>query len=144
MTPVVGALVARRGLLAVVAAVALALRSRLLVVAVVGDSMRPTLVDGDRLLVLRRRTVRRGGLVVFRPPREIQPGDPPLLVKRVAAAPGDPTPAWLPGTRAGRTLARDEIAVLGDAAVSEDSRQWGALPRSSVVGHVLGGPRRRS
>jgi signal peptidase I len=50
-------------------------------VEVEGDSMRPTLLAGDRLLVLRRRRARPGHLVVLADPRQ----ESRLLVKRVAA-----------------------------------------------------------
>ncbi|HEX2064345.1 MAG TPA: S26 family signal peptidase, partial [Acidimicrobiales bacterium] len=62
----------------IVAAAASALLRR---VEVQGDSMRPTLLAGDRLLVLRLGPVRPGDLVVVADPR--QPDR--RMVKRVAA-----------------------------------------------------------
>ena len=50
-------------------------------VEVQGDSMRPTLLAGDRLLVLRAGRVRPGDLVVFADPRQPRR----RMVKRVAA-----------------------------------------------------------
>ena len=85
----------------------------LLRVEVDGDSMRPTLLAGDRLLVLRRRGARPGQLVVVTDPRTPDR----LLVKRVA------------------TAAAGKVTVVGDnPAGSTDSRVFG------VVDRVLGRP----
>ena len=88
-------------------------------VAVAGASMEPTFRDGDWLLVRRlRRPPRRGEVVVASDPRE--PGR--LLVKRVHAV-----------TNAG-------VSVRGDHAdpdASTDSRQFGPIPGSAVLGHAV-------
>ncbi len=77
-------------------------------VEVEGDSMRPTLLPGDRLLTLRNGRPRVGRLVVFADPR--QPAR--LMVKRVAA------------------IDRHGVRVLGDnPSASTDSRSFGPLQR---------------
>lgn len=77
-------------------------------VEVEGDSMRPTLLPGDRLLVLRHGRARSGNLVVVADPR--QPSR--LMVKRVA---GTGHRGW---------------TVVGDnPAASTDSRTFGPLER---------------
>ncbi|HEY8806708.1 MAG TPA: nickel-type superoxide dismutase maturation protease [Candidatus Limnocylindria bacterium] len=85
-------------------------------VAVAGRSMEPTFQDGDWLLVRQlRRPPRPGELVVATDPREPER----LLVKRVSAVAGD------------------QVIVRGDhpdPAESTDSRQFGAIPGSAVVG----------
>jgi inner membrane protease subunit 1 len=92
-------------------------------VAVDGNSMEPTLLDGDRLLVLSRS---------WGPPARLAVGDivavpdPRLtgrvLVKRVASI-----------DRAERT-----VVVLGDAPdASTDSRHFGPVPVASVLGRVI-------
>lgn len=98
-------------------------RTRLLVVTVRGDSMAPTYADGDRLLA--HRTTRRpeiGTVVVFRTPAEFhgRPGEvPALLIKRVVAQDCD------------------SVTVRGDNPVSLDSRHFGAVPLTAIVGHIL-------
>ena len=78
--------------------------------------MQPTLVPGDRLLLLRTRRVGAGDVVVLPDPGH--PGR--MVVKRVVAA----TPAGL--------------TVRGDnRAASTDSRQFGEVSRASVRGRVV-------
>ena len=93
------------------------LRSRRFVV--VDASMLPTLRPGDRLLVdpvpLRERPPQIGEIVVLTDPE----APPRRLVKRVAACDD----------------AAATVTVLGDAAgSSRDSRAFGPVPRSSLVG----------
>ena len=88
-------------------------------VAVSGRSMEPTFRDGDWLLVRRLgRLPRAGELVVATDPR--QPTR--LLVKRV------------------RSVAGGRVTVHGDHAdprESTDSRQFGPIPGSTVVGRPV-------
>jgi nickel-type superoxide dismutase maturation protease len=90
-------------------------------VEVTGDSMAPTLLPGDRLLVRRvgrRHRSRPGDLVTVRSP----PGTarPPVLVKRVLHSDGT------------------GVEVRGDnPAASTDSRVFGRLPAHAVTGVVL-------
>jgi nickel-type superoxide dismutase maturation protease len=81
--------------------------------------MEPTLRDGDWLLVRRLlRPPRPGEIVVAADPREPER----LLVKRV------------------RSVAADGVTVQGDhadPAESTDSRQFGPIPRSAVVGRPV-------
>ena len=85
-------------------------------VAVAGASMEPTFRDGDWLLVRKLgRPPRQGEVVIATDPREPER----LLVKRV------------------RSVVGDRVSVQGDhadPAESTDSRQFGAIPRSAVVG----------
>ncbi|MFP5375995.1 MAG: nickel-type superoxide dismutase maturation protease [Acidimicrobiia bacterium] len=91
--------------------------------AVEGDSMRPTLVPGDRLVAVRCRRPPPGALAVLADPRL----PTRTLVKRVAAVgPGG-------------------VTVEGDAAgASTDSRTFGPVP--AVWGRVVYryGPRERA
>jgi signal peptidase I len=118
----------------------LAARAWLVAVTVVGDSMVPTLLPGDRVLVARTglRRVRRGQLVVFAPPRRPPgPADPPWMVKRVVALPGDVVPASV-SQLAGARVPADRFVVLGDNATrSWDSRRAGYLPADALLGVVL-------
>lgn len=76
-------------------------------VEVTGDSMRPTLVPGDRLLAVRPARPRAGDLVVLRDPRRPDR----LLAKRVVST----GPAG--------------VVVAGDnPSASTDSRAFGAVP----------------
>jgi nickel-type superoxide dismutase maturation protease len=93
---------------------AIVLRCTRLVVE--GDSMRPTLEPGDRLLVIRTRRLRLGQVVVIRDPRQADR----LLVKRVSA------------------IGPTGLSVRGDnEAASTDSREFGALPRGEIVGRAF-------
>ncbi|MHB8352265.1 MAG: S26 family signal peptidase [Thermoplasmata archaeon] len=92
-------------------------------VVVQEGSMAPSLLPGDRLLVDRgayaHAAPAEGEIVLVSDPE--RPGR--LLVKRVGAAPG-PLPAgmvWLRGDRADR---------------SRDSRQFGPVPLSGLLGRV--------
>jgi nickel-type superoxide dismutase maturation protease len=90
---------------------------------VVGRSMEPTLLAGDRLVVLGRpvgppHLPAPGTVVALRDPR--QPDR--TLVKRVADV----------------DRGTGTVGVLGDApGASTDSRTFGPVPRSSLVGRVV-------
>lgn len=105
-------------------------------VTVRGNSMSPTLRDGQKLLVRRLfRRPRDGEVIVFRVP------DPelPHRVKRVAAVAGDPVPSWLAATLPGLARVPDGfVAVVGDNPRSQDSRQLGLVDCRDVVGAVRG------
>jgi len=110
-TPSAGALVVAAVLTASAAA---ALRIRR--VEVVGDSMRPALEPGDRLLVLRTANVRTGDMVAIVDPRE----PARLVVKRVA------------------TCSPSELTVIGDNPIaSTDSRTFGPVRRDALRGRVV-------
>ncbi len=98
---------------------------------VVDNSMQPTLVPGDRLLVLRWSLRLRPGdvVVAWDPQRAGQ-----WIVKRVGAPEREgvgvaPSIAAVP---AGHFL------LLGDnAGLSRDSREFGPVHRSRIVGRVV-------
>jgi signal peptidase I len=107
------------------------LRRAWLVVTVVGSSMQPTLRPGDRVLVRRApRRIRVGQIVVHAM-------EPQLVIKRVAAVPGDPVPTGLaipPGDR----VPRGRLVLLGDNPDhSLDSRALGYYDRADLVGVVV-------
>ena len=96
-------------------------RRRLLVVTVDGDSMRPALQPGDRVLALRRgpgHRLRPGRMVICRMP-VVGVSEPPLIVKRVTGLPDG------------------QVWVTGDGPGSYDSRTFGPLARRDVVAEVL-------
>ncbi len=103
--------------LAVAALVAVAGSARaLLRVEVEGSSMLPTLAPGDHVLAWRRGRIRPGDLVVA-----VDPRAPARLVVKRAVVVG---PAGL--------------VLRGDnPAASTDSRRYGPVPASRVVGRVL-------
>jgi signal peptidase I len=136
------------GRLAVFALVLALVRNTLFdVYRVAGGSMRPTLVEGDRLVVnqlafglnvpFAGRTVarwagpERGDLVVFR-----SPADGRTCVKRVAGVPGDRVE--IPGTGP-VTVPAGRYFVLGDNRDrSADSRFFGWVDGRRIVGRVVG------
>lgn len=89
-------------------------------VVVHGRSMAPTLLPGDRVLVVRMPWRRRHGpgqLVAARDPRE----PARLLLKRVSSVD-----------------AGGEVSLAGDnPAESTDSRTFGPVPRRSVLGRAV-------
>jgi nickel-type superoxide dismutase maturation protease len=90
-----------------------------------GPSMAPTLLPGDFVVGTGAGRVRPGAVVVVEHPR--RPGYE--MVKRVAVMPRE-------GTAGGR-LGADEHWLLGDdPSFSTDSRAFGAVPRSAIVGVV--------
>lgn len=121
---------------AVVGLGVVAARRRRMVITVEGNSMVPTYSDGDRLLIRKGTTCRRGDVVVFANPNGPEPG-PPMLVKRVAAVCGDKVPEAVYPRVGEQRVGPGRIVVLGDAPLSLDSRIFGDIPSESVVGVVL-------
>ncbi|MFD5557093.1 S26 family signal peptidase [Streptomyces sp. NPDC127068] len=111
------------------------------VVAVRGDSMAPTLQNGERVVV-RCRTlaeVGRGDVVVLKPPRSSgpsahRPDDPGWNIKRVVALPGDPVPADTAGGDARDTVPPGSLVVFGDGPDSIDSRHRGFFDGDRLLG----------
>jgi len=125
-------------------------------VRVDGTSMRPTLEDGEFILVNRLAyrfgQVQRGDIIVFHYPQEPKEE----LIKRVIGLPEDEV-RIAQGTVSinGEALAEQYIAappeysgswtvpegylfVLGDNRNnSSDSHQWGMLPMENVIGRAL-------
>ncbi|MGD0082593.1 MAG: signal peptidase I [Acidimicrobiales bacterium] len=124
-------------------------------------SMIPNLLVGDRILVLKvGYTIDRGSIVVFRrPPHDTDDPSDEDLVKRVIGLPGDTISSkgstvyingkplsepWLPkGTILGQSIRQKKIPpgyyfMMGDNRdESYDSRDWGPLPRSYIIGKVF-------
>jgi nickel-type superoxide dismutase maturation protease len=85
-------------------------------VEVSGLSMAPSLQPGDRVLVWKTRSVRRGDIVTASDPRHPARS----VLKRVA------------------DIAQDRLFLLGDnPEQSTDSRQFGAVPIRSVRGKAI-------
>ena len=121
------------------------------------DSMAPTLLPGDRVLVDKRAyrdgVARRGDLAVFRAPRTGE-----ILLKRIVAVAGDTVGIEdgvlvVDGRRPREPYADPEsidsvyfgpvrvpagtVFVLGDnRANSQDSREFGAVPTGRLIGRV--------
>lgn len=123
------------------------LRWRLRIVTVIGDSMRPTLAPGDRLLVRRTSLarVRGGDLVVLAYPDrgaaiDRRRGDD-WLIKRAVATPGEPVPASVAGVLSvlpGSPVRDGAIIAIGDNPdVSFDSRAFGYVFADDLLGVVL-------
>jgi signal peptidase I len=125
-------------------------------VRVDGFSMRPTLEDGEFVLVSKLSyiwgDVKRGDIVVFHFP--LNPEEE--LIKRVIGLPGDrilvedgkvyvnnqlvnePYIAQPPLYSGRWRVADDHLFVLGDNRNnSNDSKDWGLLPMENVVGKAI-------
>jgi signal peptidase I len=127
-------------------------------------SMVPTLQIGDRIIVVKvGYTIHRGDIVVFRrTPADVYTPDADL-VKRVIGMPGETISSrgdtvlingrpiaepWLPPLTGPcaepaydirpTKIPPDNYFVMGDCrGDSEDSRAWGTLPASYIVGKVV-------
>jgi signal peptidase I len=124
---------------------------------VISVSMEPTVLKGDRLLVLMLepdKPIHRGDIVMVD-----LPGEPMPLLKRLVAVPGDevyivgervfvnhrPSPDDLLGLGLGdiramwkRTLGGDDYFVIGDnRSNSHDSVQIGPVHREAIVGRAV-------
>ena len=87
-----------------------------------GDSMAPTLSDGDWVVALQGLPIARGDVVIVRRPRSTDLE----VVKRVTGAPGDDG------------LSADEWFVEGDdPRRSTDSRSFGPVSRAAIKGRVV-------
>lgn len=118
-----------------------ALRRRLLIATVSGFSMAPVLHPGDRLLVRRASLVRlRPGAIVVVEPDSRAAGPRPgsgFVIKRLAAVPGDPRPAYVP-PQVGPQVPTGWFAILGDNPdASRDSRGYGLVSQERLVGVVI-------
>jgi len=150
----------------VVAAVAVSFLMRTYVVQtfyIPSASMEPTLQIGDRIIVSKLSvslgTIHRGDILVFRAPPAEHCGEVVSdLVKRVIGLPGDHltshgntiyvnnSPLLEPWTHTEPlgsaigdvTVPKNSYFMMGDNhSDSCDSRMWGSVPRSYVVGKVF-------
>jgi signal peptidase I len=126
------------------------------IVRVQGDSMTPSLLDGQLLLVSRLayrfHAVNHGDIIVFKSPESPDT----ILVKRVIGLPGEnialkqgrlfldshaiTEPYVMDGDRSGfgpLGVKKDMLFVMGDhRTVSNDSRSWGLLPQNNILGRA--------
>jgi signal peptidase I len=126
-------------------------------------SMEPTLQVGDRIIVNKLAvswgTINIGDIVVFKAPPKENCGEPVTdLVKRVIGIPGDVLTSrgntiyvngkpldekWTHteplGQPIGRvTVAKNQYFMMGDNhSDSCDSRMWGTVPRSDIIGKAF-------
>jgi|ERR1700686_106908 len=150
-------LVATLIVIALIAGVFVAGRLGFQTVTVIGGSMEPTFSSGDVVLATTwwpRRWLQRGAVVLIRGYGGVEPLRTALMIKRIGNLDGDHVRFWVRGTAEEQQLIveRDQVFVLSDAVVSHrndrgaitepemqtiDSRIWGPIPISSIVGRVL-------
>jgi len=129
-------------------------------IRVEGDSMEPSLHDGQFVVVSRlaydlplfQSEPQRGDIVVFRFPLNPER----RFIKRVIGLPGDevlvqdgavyingvqlyePYLAAQPAYKSAWRVGQDEVIVLGDNRNnSSDSQNWGALPLEGIIGKAV-------
>lgn len=113
-------------------------------VVVTGPSMLPTFQSGERLLASRAYwlvgPIKRGDVVVV---RGVEGESNAAIIKRVYRMGGDVVDLYnAPGDwridNGEYRVPPGEIYLLGDnRAASEDSRKFGAVPLSKVIGKVV-------
>lgn len=141
--------------MAVAIALAAAARAAVHIYSIPSRSMAPALEPGDQIVVTRylRSAPQRGHVIVFHSPA----GSDELIVKRIVGVPGDLVDSRLGRVRVGghtlpepyvlraaatgaiepQVIAADSYYVLGDNRDdSLDSRTWGVVPRTQVVGRA--------
>jgi signal peptidase I len=148
-------------LLVLVGTIGLA-RACLVVITIRNESMQPTLVEGDRVLVMRhwpRRWLHRGQIVLVWPwefpDQGPQPfGVPEPLVERIFGLPGDTFAVYADQAdryflqneqsaegldwRLTRPIPDQHLFVYGDNPLASlDSRTWGPISFESVLGVVV-------
>ncbi len=125
-----------------------------------GDSMLPTLVTGDRLLVRRTQTAteyKRGDVVFFRDPRGVSDT---FIIKRIIGLPGESVRAsrsvyingelleepylqddveqFNPSARGVNRIRDASYFVMGDNRLaSTDSRDFGVINASQILGRAI-------
>ncbi|MFI7145787.1 S26 family signal peptidase [Nonomuraea sp. NPDC050022] len=110
----------------------LRLRATYSVIRVDGDSMAPTLIDGDRLLARRvaPAALRSGHIAVVRSPL---PMGGPFLIKRIAALPGEPIPQPVRPLVPDARVPDGQLILIGDNTdASFDSRDHGYFPIGDI------------
>lgn len=125
------------GLAAVLAA--RTFRRRFVLVHVRGRSMLPTFRPGDRVLVRRAPAgpVAPGTVAVLRA-RHAAAAPAHWVIKRVAAVPGDPVPASVRPAAGGISVVpTGQLVVLSDNPRGNDSRRWGLVSGSDLIGPVI-------
>ena len=121
---------------ALIVLVAAWVRRRFVVVTIVGRSMEPTFVQGDRVLARRVSLdhVASGDVVVL----TSTTGD--WIIKRAVAVPGDPIPrnrVPMLASVAEAVVPPKRLVLLGDGAQSIDSRHLGYFDAGQLVGVVV-------
>jgi signal peptidase I len=126
-------------------------------------SMEPTLLVGDRIMVSKLSldfgSIHRGDILVFKAPPAEHCGTPvPDLVKRVIGLPGDHLTSkgntiyvngkalkitWTHYEPLGRAIGnvvvpKNHYFMMGDNYPDScDSRYWGSVPRSDIIGRAF-------
>lgn len=126
-------------------------RRLFVVVRVSGTSMLPAFGPHDRVLVRRRAGAKIGvGTVAvlaephdvlswrLTPPRRLGLGGATWVIKRVTAIPGDTVPESVRAAASRADIVPDGmLVVLSDNPEGNDSRRWGFIPASRVLGPVV-------
>jgi type IV secretory pathway protease TraF len=104
--------------------------------------MEPTFLSGDKILILNCKKnflLKRGQIVILCLPNNLYKQSDLdtqeiIFVKRIAGIAGDKE---VPNLILDKPISNGEFFVLGDNPDSRDSRHWGTLPQTSILGIVV-------